>query len=41
MVYDGPVLDNHFHLNRRGLFLDAARDFKRVGGTDFCAGPLP
>ena len=34
MVYDGPVLDNHFHLNRRGLFLDAARDFKRVGGTD-------
>ena len=34
MVYDGPILDNHFHLNRRGLFLDAARQFQRVGGTD-------
>ncbi|MDP6199223.1 MAG: TatD family hydrolase [Candidatus Poseidonia sp.] len=34
MVYDGPVLDNHFHLNRRGLFLGAARDFQRAGGTD-------
>ena len=34
MVYDGPILDNHFHLNRQGLFLDAARDFQRVGGTD-------
>ena len=34
MVYDGPVLDNHFHLNRRGLFLDAARGFKQAGGTD-------
>ena len=34
MVYDGPILDNHFHLNRRGLFLDAARAFQRVGGTD-------
>lgn len=34
MVYDGPILDNHFHLNRRGLFLDAAQAFQRVGGTD-------
>lgn len=34
MVYDGPVLDNHFHLNRRGLFLNAALDFQRAGGTD-------
>ena len=34
MVYDGPILDNHFHLNRQGLFLDAARAFQRVGGTD-------
>lgn len=33
MVYDGPVMDNHFHLNRQGRFLDAARDFQRVGGT--------
>ncbi|HJM55477.1 MAG TPA: TatD family hydrolase [Poseidonia sp.] len=34
MTYDGPILDNHFHLNRNGRFLDAARDFQRVGGTD-------
>lgn len=34
MVYDGPVLDNHFHLNRNGRFLEAARDFQRAGGTD-------
>ena len=34
MVYDGPVMDNHFHLNRNGRFLDAARDFQRAGGTD-------
>lgn len=34
MVYDGPIMDNHFHLNRRGLFLEAAREFQRVGGTD-------
>jgi TatD-related deoxyribonuclease len=34
MVYDGPIMDNHFHLNRRGLFLGAAREFQRAGGTD-------
>lgn len=34
MAYDGPITDDHFHLNRRGRFLDAARDFQRVGGTD-------
>jgi len=34
MVYDGPVLDNHFHLNRKGQYLDAARAFKQAGGTD-------
>ena len=33
MVYDGPIMDNHFHLNRRGRYLDAARDFKRTGVT--------
>ncbi len=32
--WTGPILDNHFHLNRNGRFLDAARDFKHVGGTD-------
>ena len=32
--WDGPVLDNHFHLNRNGRYLDAAHDFKKAGGTD-------
>jgi TatD-related deoxyribonuclease len=27
-------VDNHFHLNRKGLFLQAAGEFKRAGGTD-------
>ena len=31
--WKGPILDNHFHLNRNGRFLDAAKDFKNVGGT--------
>jgi len=34
MPYDGPITDDHFHLNRAGRFLDAAQDFKRAGGTD-------
>ena len=34
MDWKGPILDDHFHLNRNGRFLDAARDFSRVGGTD-------
>ena len=33
MDWKGPILDNHFHLNREGRYLDAARDFLRVGGT--------
>ena len=33
-LWDGPITDNHFHLNRKGLFLEAARDFERFGGTD-------
>ena len=33
IVWDGPIIDNHFHLNRKGRFLDAAKDFKNVGGT--------
>ena len=32
--WDGPIVDNHFHLNRHGLFLQAAGEFKRAGGTD-------
>ena len=34
MDWKGPILDDHFHLNRNGRFLDAVKDFKRVGGTD-------
>ena len=34
MDWKGPILDDHFHLNRNGRFLDAAKDFLRVGGTD-------
>ena len=33
MDWKGPILDDHFHLNRNGRFLDAAKDFLR-GGTD-------
>jgi len=32
--WTGPILDNHFHLNRNGRFLEAVRDFKHAGGTD-------
>jgi len=32
--WNGPILDNHFHLDRVGRYLDAAADFQRVGGTD-------
>ena len=34
LTWKGPILDNHFHLNRNGRFLDAAKDFKNSGGTD-------
>jgi len=32
--WNGPILDNHFHLNRKGRFLAAAKDFKNAGGSD-------
>lgn len=31
--WTGPIVDDHFHLNRKGRFIDAARDFSSVGGT--------
>jgi len=31
--WTGPIIDNHFHLNRKGLFLSAANDFRNAGGT--------
>jgi len=34
MDYDGPVLDNHLHLNPEdGQGIDAVREFARLGGT--------
>jgi len=47
LAWQGPILDNHFHLNRNGRYLDAAKDFKNAGGTsivlvhcpDFSAPP--
>ena len=47
LAWQGPILDNHFHLNRNGRYLDAAMDFKNAGGTsvvlvhcpDFSAPP--
>ena len=32
-TWTGPIIDNHFHLNRNGRFLSAAEDFKNSGGT--------
>ena len=34
MDWKGPILDDHFNLNRKGRYLDAAKDFMRAGGTD-------
>lgn len=34
LAWQGPILDNHFHLNRNGRYLDAADDFKKAGGTN-------
>ncbi len=31
--WEGPVLDNHFHLDRENRFTEAALDFQRAGGT--------
>ncbi|HEV8595617.1 MAG TPA: metal-dependent hydrolase, partial [Thermoplasmata archaeon] len=28
-----PVFDNHFHLDPRGLYLEAAKMFEKAGGT--------
>ena len=37
------IFDNHLHLRRGGLFLEAIRDFKKAGGTHFilCQYPMP
>ncbi|MBI4416151.1 MAG: TatD family hydrolase [Euryarchaeota archaeon] len=36
-----PIFDNHFHLDPRGLYLDAARMFAKAGGTHVMLTHLP
>ena len=35
------IFDNHLHLRRDGRFIDAVKDFKKVGGTHFILCQLP
>jgi len=35
------IFDNHLHLRRDGLFFEAVRDFKKMGGTHFVLCQLP
>ncbi|MBI2078887.1 MAG: metal-dependent hydrolase, partial [Euryarchaeota archaeon] len=41
MTYAGPILDNHFHVQEHGLFLEAVRVFHRHGGTHITHIPIP
>ncbi len=42
MDYDGPVLDNHLHLNPdSGKGIEAVREFARLGGTHLLVVNLP
>lgn len=36
-----PVFDNHVHLQRKGRFVDAVKEFERKGGTAFMLVALP
>ena len=36
-----PIFDNHFHLDPRGLYLEAARMFAKAGGTHLMLTHLP
>jgi len=36
-----PIFDNHFHLDPRGLYLEAARMFEKAGGTHLMLTHLP
>lgn len=40
-MYAGPILDNHFHVQETGRFLDAARAFHAAGGTHVTLIPIP
>jgi TatD-related deoxyribonuclease len=39
--YGGPILDNHFHVQRTGRFLEAVRSFQAAGGTHITLIPIP
>lgn len=39
--WDGPVLDNHFHVRRDGRFLEAVKAFEEAGGTHVTLIPIP
>jgi TatD-related deoxyribonuclease len=41
VTYGGPILDNHFHIQRHGQFLDAVRVFEKAGGTHVTHIPIP
>lgn len=41
MAPPGPVLDNHFHVQPHGLFLEAVRAFHAAGGTHITHIPIP
>ena len=30
MMYDGPILDNHFHMNPQGMHVEAAKIFQKA-----------
>ena len=36
-----PIFDNHFHLDPRGLYMEAARMFEKAGGTHLMLTHLP
>lgn len=40
-MYRGPILDNHFHVQETGRFLDAIRAFHAAGGTHVTLIPIP
>lgn len=40
-TWDGPILDNHFHIRHDGRFLDAVRAYADAGGTHITLIPVP
>ncbi len=40
-MYRGIILDNHFHVQRTGRFLEAAKAFHAAGGTHITLIPIP